>query len=57
MNQHPSRPNLSEEIDANLKRAFDQISKEEVPDRFSTLLAQLRAAEQAQAGKEQHCDT
>ena len=33
-------------IDANLKRAYDDVLQEQVPDRFLTLLAQLRAAEQ-----------
>jgi len=52
MNQHTPRPSLSSEIDANLKRAFDEMSKESVPDRFVELLSQLRSAEQAQASKE-----
>lgn len=32
-------------IDANLKRAFNDVLKEDVPDRFTNLLAELRAAE------------
>lgn len=51
MNQHLPKSSVSDEIDANLKRAFDQISQEKVPDRFSELLAQLRDTEQAQAEK------
>lgn len=32
-------------IDANLKRAFDDVLNEDIPDRFTDLLAQLRASE------------
>jgi hypothetical protein len=56
MNQHLPKSSVSDEIDANLKRAFDQISQEKVPDRFSELLAQLRDTEQAQAEKEAQRD-
>lgn len=56
MNQHLPKSSVSNEIDANLKRAFDQISQEKVPDRFSELLAQLRDTEQAQAEKEAQRD-
>ncbi len=51
MNQNAPRSSLTDEIDANLKRAFDKISEEQVPDRFSDLLSQLRAAEQKQTGE------
>lgn len=47
MSHHSPRSSLTDEIDANLKRAFDKISEEKVPDRFSDLLSQLRSAEQA----------
>lgn len=56
MNQHKSKSRIQSEIDANLKTAFDQISNEEVPDRFSDLLNQLRAAEQSQSAKEGNND-
>lgn len=49
MSQHSPRSSLTDEIDANLKRAFDKISEEKVPDRFSDLLSQLRSAEQAKS--------
>ena len=43
---------IAKEIDANLKRAFDQLAGEPVPKRFTDLLKQLQdkeaAAEQAQ---------
>ncbi|QEW22778.1 hypothetical protein LA6_005012 [Marinibacterium anthonyi] len=32
-------------IDANLKRAFDDVLNEDIPDRFTNLLAELRAAD------------
>jgi hypothetical protein len=32
-------------IDANLKRVYETVLQEEVPDRFAKLLAQLRAGE------------
>ena len=56
MNQHLPKSSVSEEIDANLKRAFDQISKEQVPDRFADLLSKLRETEQAQSAKETRSD-
>lgn len=36
----------SSEIDANLRRVYEQVLKEEVPDRFSDLLDRLRRGEQ-----------
>ncbi|MBB97386.1 MAG: hypothetical protein CML68_22640 [Rhodobacteraceae bacterium] len=38
---------MEQMIDANLKRAFDTVLNEDVPDRFTDLLAQLRAADGA----------
>ncbi len=35
----------AQEIDANLKRAYQATLEEKVPDRFHTLLAQLREKE------------
>lgn len=43
---------LEQLIDANLKRAFDDVLSEDVPDRFTNLLAQLRAADTQEAGDE-----
>lgn len=34
---------MDQQIDANLKRAFDDMANEPVPDRFTELLNQLRA--------------
>ncbi len=36
---------LTEQIDENLKRVYDEILKEQVPDRFKQLLAQLKEKE------------
>lgn len=36
---------LKEQIDENLKRVYEETLKEEVPDRFKQLLAQLKAKE------------
>lgn len=36
---------MDAEIDANLKRAFDDISNEAIPDRLASLLAALRESE------------
>ena len=44
------------DIDANLKRAFDQVLEEQVPDRFLDLLSQLRAADNAPTNKGNHND-
>ena len=33
---------IDEEIDRNLKRAFDALADEPLPDRFSSLLQRLR---------------
>ncbi|MBV7394231.1 NepR family anti-sigma factor [Mameliella sediminis] len=34
-----------DEIDKNLRQAFDDMAQQPVPDRFTDLLAQLRASE------------
>lgn len=36
---------LQAQIDANLKRVYEEALKEDVPDRFKKLLAQLRDKE------------
>jgi hypothetical protein len=45
MSREKAKSRIAEEIDANLKRAFDDVSNEALPDRFSALLNQLRASE------------
>lgn len=48
MNSDQKTSRAQQEIDQNLKRAYGDVIKQDVPDRFTDLLAQLRAAE---AGK------
>ena len=42
MTRDASKAKLKAQIDENLKRIYDETLKEEVPDRFKSLLAQLR---------------
>lgn len=37
------KTNLKTEIDANLKRVYDSVLQEEIPDQFRELLDRLRA--------------
>ncbi len=39
---------IADEIDRNLRQAFDDTVKEPVPNRFTDLLSQLKAAEESQ---------
>ncbi|WP_323771452.1 NepR family anti-sigma factor [Antarctobacter sp.] len=41
---------IAEEIDKNLRQAFDDMAEQPVPDRFTELLAQLKAAETPRKG-------
>ncbi|MFZ7093887.1 NepR family anti-sigma factor [Primorskyibacter sp. 2E233] len=36
---------LQQEIEANLKRAYDDVLQQDIPDRFTQLLAQLQSAD------------
>lgn len=45
MPEDQKKSRLTEQIDENLKRVYDEILKEEVPDRFKQLLAQLKDKE------------
>lgn len=49
MTKHMTRKQLDsrvvDEIDKNLRQAFDDMAQQPVPDRFTDLLAQLRASE------------
>jgi len=40
-----SRDKSGDLVDQNLRRAFEQISDEELPDRFKNLLEQLKAGD------------
>ncbi|WP_370454156.1 NepR family anti-sigma factor [Tropicimonas sp. IMCC34011] len=41
-------PERTEYVDANLRRAYNEMLQEEVPDRFTDLLRQLREQDNAQ---------
>jgi hypothetical protein len=43
MTQTKNTNRLQDEIDDNLRRAYNDVLKEDVPDRFTDLLNQLRA--------------
>lgn len=45
MNSDQKTSRAQQEIDDNLKRAYGTVASQDVPDRFTELLAQLRAAE------------
>jgi hypothetical protein len=47
-NQPDPRPEIDAQINENLKRAFDQVAAEPLPERFSALLDQLRGSGKAQ---------
>ena len=46
MQQHmavdPKKSRVTEQIDENLKRVYEDLLKEQVPDRFKDLLARLK---------------
>ena len=46
MNSKPKSP-VSQQIDENLKRIYDETLKEDVPDRFAELLTKLREKTEA----------
>lgn len=48
MTSKPPKSSLQQQIDENLKKVYEEALKEEIPDRFKDLLAQLKAKE---AGK------
>lgn len=43
MTQDKKHTRLQDEIDDNLRRAYNDVLQEDVPDRFTQLLNQLRA--------------
>ncbi len=47
MTENDPKANLRQQIDQNLKRVYEDALTDEVPDRFKTLLAQLRDKDQA----------
>ncbi|MFP7571169.1 NepR family anti-sigma factor [Marivita sp. S2033] len=49
MKQERKMSSLEQAIEANLKRAYDDVASQEVPDRFTELLNQLREAEKTKS--------
>lgn len=45
MSDNTSKPRVSDEIDKNLRLAYEEVLKEELPDRFTNLLEQLRSGQ------------
>lgn len=45
---------MHEQIDENLRRVYEQAQSEEVPDRFTSLLDQLKQQEQAASRDEKN---
>lgn len=41
---------VQQQIDANLRRVYEDALKEDVPERFKALLEQLRSKEQGKGG-------
>lgn len=48
---------LRDEIDANLRRAFDDVVNDDIPDPFTDLLSQLRQKEAKLRETGDHNDT
>ena len=47
--QDEARPEIDAQINENLKRAFEEVASEPLPERFTALLEQLRNAQRADA--------
>lgn len=47
MKQDRKLSSLEQEIEANLKRVYDDVANQDVPDRFTQLLEQLRQADKS----------
>lgn len=47
MTKTSAKSSLQSQIDENLRRVYEEAMKEEVPERFKDLLAQLKAKEAA----------
>ena len=45
MTSDPKKTSIERQIEENLKRVYDEVLKQEVPDRFHDLIAQLKAKE------------
>ncbi|WP_299788621.1 NepR family anti-sigma factor [uncultured Marivita sp.] len=51
MKQDRKISSLEQEIEANLKRVYEDVAKQDVPDRFTELLNKLREADKSSAGQ------
>ncbi len=47
MKQDRKPSSLEQEIETNLKRVYEDVASQEVPDRFTQLLEQLREADKS----------
>ena len=47
---------MADEIDKNIKRAFDEVVNEELPSRFTDLLNQLKAQDAEKSGGSETSD-
>jgi hypothetical protein len=52
MKQERKITSLERAIDENLKRVYDDVASQDVPDRFTELLNQLREAEKSSTERE-----
>ncbi len=50
MTQGNAKARLKEQIDQNLKRVYDDVLNEDIPDRFKDLLEQLRQKDKQGGG-------
>ncbi|MEM6727456.1 MAG: NepR family anti-sigma factor [Pseudomonadota bacterium] len=56
MTQDQNSSKAQAEIDANLRRAYDEVTQQEVPDRFKELIKKLRAEEASSAANDSWSD-
>lgn len=52
MSDKKDKPALRNSIEENLRKVYQELMEEEVPDRFKQLLAQLKDAQNAPADKD-----
>lgn len=56
MTQDRRNSNLEEAIEANLKRVYEDVANQDVPDRFKDLLNKLRESEQTDQTESENND-
>ena len=52
MGDSKGKSRLHQQIDENLRRVYEDLLSEDVPDRFKDLIAQLKARETDEGGKD-----